>query len=144
MYTEGFSSVDAVRLTGISQPMLNYLCRVGVVVPTLSRRRGKRGHGAQRRYTFTDLISFKVVKRLTATGVSPVKVQKAIRELHRLGVSVHELPASRVVMFDESVYLWDGAGDPLRVADGQRAFGFILDLEGIRDELVRDIEKLAA
>ena len=139
-----FSTVDAVRLTGITQPMLNYLCRVGVVVPSVSRSKGKRGHGTQRRYSFTDLISFKVVKRLIASGVSPVKVKKAIRELHRLGVSVHKLPSSRVVMFDESVYLWDGSSDPLRVADGQRAFGFILDLEGIRDELLREIEKLAA
>lgn len=144
MYIPTFSTVDAVRLTGVSQPMLNYLCRVGVVVPTVSQEHGKRGHGTQRRYSFTDLISFKVVKRLTASGVSPVKVQKAIRDLHRLGVSVHSLPASHVLMFNQSVYLWDGSGDPLRIVDGQKAFGFILDLAGIRDELVRDIEKFAA
>lgn len=139
-----YSTEDAVRLTGISKDMLHYLCRVGVVVPTSSRRQGHRGYGVQRRYSFTDLISFKVVKQLTASGVSPVKVRKAIRELHGLGVSVHKLPSSHVVMFDQSVYQWNGKGDPFRVVDGQKAFGFVLDVASIRDELVRDIQELAA
>lgn len=139
-----YSTDAAVRLTGISRDMLNYLCRVGIVVPSASRRQGKRGHGVQRQYNFTDLISFKVVKKLTASGVSPVKVRRALRELHALGVSLHKLPSSHVVMFDHSVYTWDGTGDPFRVADGQQAFGFVLDVGRIRDELVRDIERLVA
>lgn len=139
-----YSTLEAERLTGISRPMLNYLCRVSVVVPTVSRKQGKRGHGHERRYSFTDLVSFKVVKQLTASGVSPVKVRKAIRELHTWGISLHKLPSSRVVMFDSSVYMWDGQGDPFRQVDGQRAFAFILDIEGIRDELMRDIERLVA
>lgn len=139
-----YSTDEAVRVTDISRDMLNYLCRVGVVIPSVSRRQGRRGHGVQRRYSFTDLVSFKVVKKLTASGVSPVKVRKAIRELHSLGVSVHKLPSSHVVMFDQSVYLWDGTGDPFRVVDGQRAFGFVLDLAYIREELIRDIGQLAA
>ena len=144
MFIRTFSSVEAVRLTGITQPMLNYLCRVGVVVPTVSRRSGQRGHGHQRRYSFTDLISFKVVKKLTNSGVSPVKVKKAIREIHQLGISMYKLPSSHVLVFDQSIYLWDGVGDPLRVVDGQKAFGFVLDLGSIRDELLGDIERLAA
>lgn len=139
-----YSTDEAVRVTDISRDMLNYLCRIGVVVPSASRRQGRRGHGVQRRYSFTDLVSFKVVKKLTASGVSPVKVRKAIKELHGLGVSVHKLPSSHVVVFDQSVYLWDGTGDPFRVVDGQRAFGFVLDLACIREELLRDIGRLAA
>ena len=139
-----FLAVDAVRLTHISRDMLNYLCRVGVVVPTVSRKKGKRGHGVQRCYSFTDLVSFKVVKKLTESGVSPIKVRKAIRELHTLGVSIHRLPSSHVVIFDQSVYQWDGVGDPFRVVDGQKAFGFVLDVASIRNELIHDIERLFA
>lgn len=139
-----YSTDEAVRLTGITKDMLNYLCRVSVVVPTASRRQGKRGYGVQRRYSFTDLVSFKVIKQLTSSGVSPVKVRRAIKELHGLGISLNRLPSSHVVMFDQSVYQWDGKGDPFRVADGQRAFGFVLDIARIRDELLRDIESLAA
>ena len=139
-----FSSDDAVRLTGVSKDMLNYLCRVGIVVPTSSRLQGKRGHGVRRRYSFTDLISFKVVKKLTTSGVSPVKVRKALRELHGMGISVRKLPSSHVVVIDQSVYQWDGNGNPFRLADGQGAFGFVLDVETLRDELVRDIDVRSA
>lgn len=139
-----FSTEDAVRYTGISKDMLNYLCRIGVVVPTASRGLGKRGYGVHRRYSFTDLISFKVVKKLTVSGVSPVKVRKAIRDLHGMGITIHKLPSTHVVIFEQSVYKWDGKGDPWRLSDGQKAFGFILDLESIREELVADIARCVA
>lgn len=139
-----WSTAEAVKLCGLSRDMLHYLCRTGVVVPTTSRKSGDRGHGVLRRYSFPDLMSFKVVKRLTESGVSPLKVKHAIRELHRLGVSLHRLPTSHVVIFDKSVYRWDGEGNPFRVSDGQQAFGFIVDLASIRDELLNDITKLAA
>ncbi|MCY1228434.1 hypothetical protein D9M72_407510 [compost metagenome] len=135
-----FSTNDAVRLTGIKRDMLNYLCKMQLVVPTVSRRQGKRGHGLERRYSFTDLVAFKVVKQLAASGVQPLKVRKAIRELHRFGVSLQRLPASHVVMLGESAYLWNGRGDPFRVVDGQQAFAFVLDVASIRKELIRDIE----
>ncbi len=122
--------------------MLNYLNRVGVVPPS-SRRHGPRGHGIPRRYTFADLVSFKVVRKLTESGVSPVKVRHAIRELHALGISPASLPTTRVVIFEKSVYKWSGRSDPFRLADGQQAFGFILDLGLIRSELNVAINTLA-
>lgn len=138
-----FTSAQAVALTGIKKDMLHYLCKVGVVVPSTSRRRGERGHGVPRRYSFTDLVSFKVVQNLCESGVSPLKVKAAIRELHKLGVSLNTLPAARVVIFEKSVYKWDGQGDPFRMSDGQQAFGFILDLASIHETLVEGIRRLA-
>ncbi len=134
-----YSTEKAIQYTGVSRDMLNYLCRVGVVVPTASRKKGLRGHGVQREYSFTDLVSLKVVRRLSASGVSPVKVRKAIRDLHAKGISLHKLPSTHIVIFDQSVYEWDGKGDPWRLADGQTAFGFILDVYAIREELVAAI-----
>jgi hypothetical protein len=139
-----FTSAQAVALTGIKKDMLHYLCKVGIVVPTSSRKQGQRGHGVPRRYSFTDLVCFKVVKKLCESGVSPLKVKAAIRELHKLGVSINSLPASRVVIFEKSVYKWDGTGDPFRMSDGQQAFGFILDLTTIHSELADDILRIAA
>lgn len=140
-----YTSAEAVKLTGIKTDMLNYLCKVGIVVPTSSRKQGERGHGVKRKYTFNDLVSFKVVKRLCESGVSPLKVRSAIRQLHRMDVSLSSLPASRVVIFEKSVYKWDDKQqDPFRMSDGQQAFGFILDLSCIRDELASDIEQLVA
>lgn len=140
----GFTTSEAVRLTGIKKDMLNYLCKMQLVVPSVSRRQGKRGHGLERRYSFTDLVAFKVVKQLAASGVQPLKVRKAIRELHAFGVSLQKLPASHVVMLGESAYLWNGKGDPFRVVDGQQAFAFVLDVASIREELIRDIDQRAA
>jgi len=139
-----FSVMSVMQLTGLKRDMINYLCRAGIVTPTLSRGQGKRGHGIERRYSFTDLVSFKVVQRLAASGVQPLKVKAAIRELHRMGISLNRLPSSHVVIFGKSVYQWDGNGDPFRIADGQLAFGFILDVSSIRDELISEIKKLAA
>lgn len=113
-------------------------------MPSVSRQKGDRGHGVLRRYSFTDLVSFKVVKRLTQSGVSPLKVKSAIQELHRLGVSLHKSPSSHIAIFGKSVYQWDGQGSPFMVGDGQQAFGFILDLSSIREELASDIDRLAA
>lgn len=139
-----FTTNDAVRLTGIKKDMLNYLCKMQLVIPTVSRRQGKRGHGFERRYNFTDLVAFKVVKQLAASGVQPLKVRKAIRELHAFGVTLQKLPASHVVMLGESAYLWNGRGNPFRVVDGQEAFAFVLDVASIRDELIRDIDQRVA
>ena len=140
----GFTTSDAVRLTGIKKDMLNYLCKMQLVVPTLSRRQGTRGHGLERRYSFSDLVAFKVVKQLAASGVQPFKVRKAIRELHAFGISLHKLPASHVIMLGESAYLWNGRGSPFRVVDGQEAFAFVLDVASIRNELIRDIDERVA
>ena len=138
-------STDQVRsVTGIGMQMLHYLCRTGLVTPTASRKRGLRGHGIARQYSFSDLVICRVVQRLAASGVSPLKVKGAIRELHAMGITIQRLPAERVVIFGKSVYVWEDSSDPFRVIDGQQAFGFILDLQSISDELTKDLEKLAA
>jgi hypothetical protein len=140
-----YTSAKTVALTGIKTDMLHYLCKVGIAVPMSSRKQGKRGHGVGRKCTFTDFVSFKVVKKLCESGVSPLKANKAIRELYGMEISLSSLPASRLVIFEKNVYKWDdGRKDPFRMSDGQQAYGFILDLFSIRDELVADIERLAA
>jgi len=139
-----FTTAQAIRLTGVKRDMVHYLCKVGIVVPSASRKQGQRGHGVGRKYSFSDLVSFKVVKRLTESGVSPLKVKAAIRELHGMGVALSSLPSSRVVVFDKSVYKWDGKGDPFRLCDGQQAFGFILDLFAIHSELMEEIARIEA
>jgi DNA-binding transcriptional MerR regulator len=144
MFLGSYSTVQATRLTGIKRDMLNYLCKVGIVGPTVSRKKGERGHGTQRRYSFTDLVIFKVVQRLSASGVQPLKVKKAIRQLHAIGISISHLPSSHVVIFDQSVYTWNEGEDPFRMADGQMAFGFIVDVEAIHDELMHDLLQMAA
>lgn len=139
-----YTTEQVKTVTGIGTQMLHYLCRTGLVTPTVSRKRGQRGHGVARQYSFADLVICRVIQRLAASGVSPLKVKSAVRELHTMGISIKRLPASRVVIFGKSVYVWDESADPFRVVDGQQAFGFILDLQVISDELTKELEKIAA
>jgi DNA-binding transcriptional MerR regulator len=139
-----YTTQTVQAITGINKQMLHYLCRTGLVTPTTSRKRGVKGHGVARKYSFGDLMICRVVQRLSASGVSPLKVKSAIRELHAMGMSLTRLPSSRVVMFGKSVYVWDRSADPFRAVDGQIAFAFILDLEAIHTELTAELQKLAA
>lgn len=139
-----YSTQQVRSVTGIGTQMLHYLCRTGLVTPTVSRKRGQRGHGIARQYSFGDLVICRVVQGLSASGVSPLKVKSAIRELHAMGISLKKLPATRVVILGKSVYVWEESSDPFRVVDGQQAFGFILDLQTISDELVTELDKIAA
>lgn len=66
-----YTSAKAVALTGIKKDMLHYLCKEDIVVPTSSRKQGERGHGVHSKYTFTDLVSFKVVKKLVSLSCPP-------------------------------------------------------------------------
>ena len=139
-----YTTQEVRSVTGIGPQMLHYLCRTGLVTPSASRKRGLRGHGIARQYSFGDLVICRVVQGLTASGVSPLKVKSAIRELHAMGISLQRLPAARVVILGKSVYVWDESTDPFRVVDGQQAFGFILDLQTISDELITELDKIAA
>jgi hypothetical protein len=65
-----------------------------MVVPTSSRKLVQRGHGVPRRYSSTGLVCLRVVKRLCESGVSPLKVKAAIRELHAL--ASHSTPFRRL------------------------------------------------
>ena len=139
-----YKSSQAAALTSIKKDMPHYICKAGIVVSSSSRN-GECGHDLRRKYTFTDLVSFKDVKKLCESGVSPLKVNKAIRELHGMGISLSSLPASCVVIFEKSMYESDDKRKvPLRMSDCQQVSGFIFDLSSMRDELVADVERLAA
>lgn len=59
-----------MALTGINKDMLHYLSKEDIVVPTSRRKQGERGYGVRSKYTFTDLVSFKVVKKPYGSVVS--------------------------------------------------------------------------
>jgi hypothetical protein len=139
-----YASTQAVALTNIKRDMRHYLCKAGMGLPTSRRKQGGRGHGVRRKCTFTGLASVKVVKKLCKSGGSPLKVNKATRQLPDMGVSLSSLSASLVVIFERSVYKCDGRRKaPLRMFDRRQALGFMLDLWSIPDELAADIELLA-
>jgi DNA-binding transcriptional MerR regulator len=138
--TEYFTAAQAARHSGLSSAMVNYLCRQGVVEPTLG---SARGHGVRRKYSFGDLVALRLVARLSAAGVSVLRLKKAMMSLRRLHpeITLTSLPASHVVTDGRDLYLHKN-GEPFeRVLDGQFAFAFVVELGQIQREVGHSLSK---
>ena len=71
MSEEGYRVPDVCRIVGISYRQLDYWARTELVTPSV---RDAHGSGTQRLYSFQDLVSLKVIKKLLDTGVSLQRV----------------------------------------------------------------------
>jgi DNA-binding transcriptional MerR regulator len=132
-------SVDASRacaLSGISRPMLDYLCREDLVTPSASNQRGR---GRQRRYTFGDVVVLRMVGRLLSSGIEVSKIRRGLRELQRRtnNISPGNIPFRLVVTDGTDVFLKDN-GRILEslTANGQLAFAFLLDIHQSEAEVI--------
>ncbi len=68
MHEQGFRAPEAKRIAGISYRQLDYWTRTGLVTPSVN---DAHGSGTQRLYSFQDLATLRVIKKLLDTGVSP-------------------------------------------------------------------------
>lgn len=135
-----FTAKRAAAITGHSLAMLNYLCRNGIVEPSGN---GSRGHGIKRHYSFGDLVALRLVARLSALGVSPLRLKQGLRDLrqHHPEITLTSLPASHIVTNGKHLFLRK-EGDTLeRLLDGQLAFAFVIELPMLRDEVALEIER---
>lgn len=131
---EWFPSDQAAQFSGLSLSMVNYLCRNGVVVPTGGT---KRGHGRVRQYTFGDVVALKLVAKLSASGVSPLRMKKGLKGLrkHHPEITLTSLPGSHIVTNGIDLYLRQ-EGQPIeRAFDGQFAFAFVVELGQLQREV---------
>ena len=81
MADQGYRVPDVCRIVGISYRQLDYWARTGLVRPSIQ---DARGSGTQRLYSFQDLATLKIIKKLLDTGVSLQQVRKAIGTLRDL------------------------------------------------------------
>ncbi|MGH8257808.1 MAG: MerR family transcriptional regulator, partial [Steroidobacteraceae bacterium] len=75
-----FTTDDVVRYAKLSRHMVNYLCRYGVLEPTLSTQRRR---GVVRRFSYADLLLARAVATLLAAGVSVIALRSALNTLRR-------------------------------------------------------------
>jgi DNA-binding transcriptional MerR regulator len=129
-----FSAARAAELAGISLPMLNYLCRSKLVVPTPGP---SQGHGIKRAYSFGDVVALRLVAKLSAAGVSVLRLRKALVGLRKLHpeITLTSLPASHIVTDGRDLYLRRRGESLERALDGQFAFAFVVELAPLRDEV---------
>lgn len=74
----GYRAPQVCKLVDISYRQLDYWARTELLEPSL---RAAEGSGTQRLYSFPDLVQLRVIKRLLDTGISLVKIRKAIEWL---------------------------------------------------------------
>ena len=76
--TLGFRSPQVCAVVGITYRQLDYWDRSGLLGPSLQEATGS---GTQRLYTFQDIVTLRVVKRLKDAGTSLHKIRSAFEQL---------------------------------------------------------------
>ncbi len=134
MSNEWFTTRQLVTCSGLSsKSMVDYLCRIGVLVPSLSKVRRR---GISRRFSYTDLLLARSVAALLRSGVSVEGLRGVFKTLRtKLGTGpVKGLSKKHVVIIGKRVYLQQTpAGIIDLTGDGQLAFHFVLDVSGLAD-----------
>ncbi|WP_353401985.1 MerR family transcriptional regulator [Duganella hordei] len=122
---------SAARISGLTEDMVNYLCRHKIVEPTGEKSRGR---GNVRKYTYGDVLLLRVVSKLLVQGISVLRLKKSFRSLQRRGVDV-DLTSKKFVATD-GVDIYFGSGNILeQLSSGQMAFAFIIELASVRREI---------
>ena len=122
MSEQGFRAPDAKRIAGITYRQLDYWTRTGLVTPSV---KDAHGSGTQRLYSFQDLATLKVIKKLLDTGVSLQRVRKAVEHLRSM-----DRPPHGVTLMSDGKGVYE-AHSPEAVIDllnkGQGVFAIALD-----------------
>ncbi len=136
MSEQGFRAPEAVRIAGVTYRQLDYWTRTGLVTPSI---KDAHGSGSQRLYSFQDLATLKVIKRLLDTGVSLQRVRKAVEHLHTMKKRPHG-----VTLMSDGVGVYE-AHSPEAVVDllknGQGVFAISLD--AVWSDLQDDVDAAA-
>jgi DNA-binding transcriptional MerR regulator len=86
MTEQGYRAPEAKRIAGITYRQLDYWTRTGLVRPSI---KDAHGSGSQRLYSFQDLATLRVIKRLLDTGVSLQRVRAAVEHLRTMDRRPH-------------------------------------------------------
>jgi DNA-binding transcriptional MerR regulator len=122
-----FTTGDLVHYAKLSSHMVNYLCRYGVLEPTLS---SERRRGLVRKFSYADLLLGRAVSTLLAAGVSVIALRRALSTLRckLKAVPLAAFQSRAIAIVGSGVYVSE-PGQPLvdLGANGQLAFHFVLD-----------------
>ena len=122
MTEQGYRVPEVTKIVGISSRQLDYWARTGLVRPSVQ---DAQGSGSQRLYSFQDLATLKLIKRMLDSGVSLQRIREAMGTLKTL----KEPPLGTTLVSDGSrIYAVES---PEAVVDlvkgGQAVFAIALD-----------------
>ncbi len=146
MSQDGFRAPQVCKLVDITYRQLDYWARTKLITPSVQ---SAQGSGSQRRYSFTDIVQLKVVKRLLDAGMSLKKIRQAIDILAQQMQT--DSPLADVTLLSDGNTIY-AAHNPSEVVDvfrrGQGVFGIAVgpvqdELEGQLHELFPELEEEA-
>ncbi|MCA1831762.1 MAG: MerR family transcriptional regulator [Actinomycetota bacterium] len=140
---EGFTALQASRLTGCTGNQLRYWDKIGLAKPTVQSTGGRPG--VRRKYSFRDLIALKVVKSLLDGGMSLQRVRRAYTYLRdHAGLDEH-LSSVKLITDGSSIFkVCKNEGELLdALRHGQMTFYIAIDriaqeIDGEVTEFLRD------
>ena len=135
---EGYRGPQVCKIVGITYRQLDYWARTDLLRPSISEARGS---GTQRRYSYTDLLELKVIKRLLDAGVSLQSARRAIDCL-REGLGEDLASANLVLNGDGSVLARSDEDLVDLLKGGQGVLNIVLPLAGVVGELDGAIDQL--
>jgi DNA-binding transcriptional MerR regulator len=125
----GYRGPQVCVVVGITYRQLDYWARTGLLHPSISEARGS---GSQRRYSYTDLVQLKVIKRLLDAGVSLQAARKAIDCLRSAG---DDLASANLVTDDRGSVLAYSGEEIIDLLRGGQTVLNIVPLSGVVSEL---------
>ncbi len=136
--TLGFRSPQVCAIVGITYRQLDYWDRTGLLGPSMQTATGS---GTQRLYTFQDIVTLRVIKRLKDAGTSLHKIRQAFDQLEEeVGPDWRE---QDITLLSDGTTIY-AARSPEEVVDllrkGQGVFG--IAVRPVHDEVRGEIFRL--
>lgn len=132
----GYSGTQTAKVVGISYRQLDYWARTDLIRPSLS---DATGSGSRRRYSYSDLLELKTIKKLLDSGIKLEQVRKVFEYL-RANLST-DIAAAHIVIDGSSVMLCEGDQLIDVLQNGQGVLN-VLSIGGVREELEADLAPL--
>ena len=132
-----FTSAELGEVSGLSQPMIDYLKREGLLTPAYASVRNRRGR--VRYYSFRDLLIAGLIQRLRESGVQLAPLRTATDQISDDSFWEKEEPpreAEWLVSDGRDVRLRDGRTMMRELESGRRSsFAFLVHIGRLRDEV---------
>lgn len=139
-----FELREAAQLSGLKRPMVDYLCRQGILIPSGPKNRGR---GRPRQYSFGDVVVLRVLATLLRAGVSVARLKRGLVSLrrHHPEITPTSLPARYLVSDGRHIYLRhdENVVEGLDTT-GQFSFAFVLHLDHLRREVLTQLRAKSA
>ena len=135
---ESFSCNRAAEVVGISYRQIDYWARTDLLRPSIS---DASGSGSRRRYSYSDLLELKTIKKLLDAGIKLEQVRRVFSFLREHVSS--DVAAAHIVIDGASVNVYD-AGDLVDALQRGQGVLNVLSMGGVREELDGDLVSIAS